>query len=296
MGLVGATATFAVTSPLVLLAVPFGFLVFFMPERRLLAVVLAVTGAFLVAGGEPSSGLWYFERGWAILLGGCFLALTLRWPAGGFISRGLGAVLGAFLFMGLLLGVRPGEWAVVDWVLRSRMEDAVAAFIQAARVSLGPEVVTAAMEASALEVIAFQGFVFPALHGLASLSALGAAWWLFKRLTGDGLGGIGRLRDFRFNDQFIWVFILGIVALLVSSGAVARAGVNAVFFMGALYALRGAAVVLFFTGGMSFFGAALLALGFLIVAPFVVMGAIVIGLGDTWFDLRTGRASPRSEA
>ena len=68
-------------------------------------------------------------------------------------------------------------------------------------------------------------------------------------------------------------------------------GANAVVFMGALYALRGAGVFLAVTGGGSFFGWLLLAVGFLILAPFMIMGAAFIGLGDTWFDLR-GRKDP----
>jgi len=135
--------------------------------------------------------------------------------------------------------------------------------------------------------LAFQELVFPALLGLVSLSALGFAWWLFKRVARSADPGIGPLKEFRFNDQMVWILILGIMALLLSSGAVERVGLNAVVFMGALYALRGAGVVLFVTGGFSLFGGVLLLVGFLLLAPFMVLGAMFIGLGDTWFDLRS---------
>jgi hypothetical protein len=128
--------------------------------------------------------------------------------------------------------------------------------------------------------------VFPALLGLASLSALGFSWWLYKRVSRSPDPGIGALKDFRFNDQMVWILILGMVALLLSSGAIERVGVNALVFMGALYALRGAGVVLFLTGGFSLFGGILLLVGFFLLAPFMVLGAMFIGLGDTWFDLR----------
>ena len=68
-----------------------------------------------------------------------------------------------------------------------------------------------------------------------------------------------------------------------------RTGWNAVAFMGALYALRGAAVVAFFGGGQTLFGLLALAVALILVAPVVLTGALVIGLGDTWLDLR-GRA------
>jgi hypothetical protein len=90
------------------------------------------------------------------------------------------------------------------------------------------------------------------------------------------------------------VFIVGVVVLLGSSGLLERVGTNAVVFMGALYALRGAAVVLFLAGGVSFLGGFLLVLGFLLVAPVFLTGAFAIGLGDTWLDLRARlqRTSP----
>jgi hypothetical protein len=93
----------------------------------------------------------------------------------------------------------------------------------------------------------------------------------------------------------VWVFIVGLGVLLGASGSLERVGTNAVVFMGALYALRGMAVVLFITGGVSFLGAAFLVAGFLLVAPLLLAGALVIGLGDTWFDLR-GRFGTASAA
>lgn len=296
VGLLAATGLFTVVDPWVLIAVPFGLLVFFMPPGRVLAVVLAAAGMALVALGEPTSGLWYVERGWALLLGGCFLALSLRWPGVRFLPRGLGSVVGAFLGTGLLFWVRPGDWAVVDWAVRSRMEAAFAAFLQVIRDNMGPEGIPEGLEAQAMWTIALPSLIFPAVLGLASLSALGFAWWLHKRLGRNPEEGIGPLREFRFNDQLIWVLILGILALLASSGVLERIGANAVVFMGALYALRGAAVVLFLTGGISFVGGVLLLVGFLFVSPFVILGAVFFGLGDTWFDLRARRASTRSGA
>ena len=296
VGLMLATGLFSVVNPGVLVAIPFCLLVVFMPSKRFLALALAAVGGVFVAAGDADSGIWFAERGWALLLGGCFLALSLRWPGGRFLPKGLGAVFGSFLFMGLLLGVRPGDWAVLDWAVRSRMELAMSSFLQVLRMNLGSETISVALEARALETMAAQSLVFPALLGLASLAALGLSWWLYKRMARSTEEGIGPLKEFRFNDQLVWVLIMGVIALLVSSGAVARIGINAVVFIGALYALRGAAVVLMLTGGPSLFGWILFAVGFLFVAPLVIVGAVFIGLGDTWFDLRARRASPRSSA
>jgi hypothetical protein len=290
-----ATATW-VGNPGILVAVPLGLLAFLMAPRRPMALVVGTVALALAVLGTPTSGFGYLERGWALLLGGWFVALSLRWPEGRFLPRGLGAVVGSFLGMGLLLAVRPGEWTVVDWLVKSRLELAVTTFLQSARTRVGPEVVSEAFETSAFDLLNLQGLVYPALLGLASLSALGVAWWLFGRLAKRSGAVLGTLPDFRFNDQLVWVLIFGIIALVMSSGAVERLGVNAVVFMGALYALRGAAVVLFLTGGLSIFGGLLAFVGFIFLAPFVVTGAVFIGLGDTWFDLRNRGSVPGSEA
>ncbi len=285
VGLMCATGSFSVVNPGLLIAIPFALLVIFRPPRTMLAVVLAGLGVTFAVAGAPTSGLWYVERGWALLLGGCFVALSIRWPEGRFLGRGLGAVLGTFLGMGLLFGVRPGDWSVVDWAVRSRIENTVSAMLQSVRVSMGPEAVPEGFEAQLLETLALQSFIFPALLGLASLSALGCAWFIFRKVgrrQGEALRPVG---EFRFNDQLVWILILGFIALLVSSGTLERIGVNTVVFMGALYALRGAGVVLAL-GEFSVFGWLLLGVVFLILAPFCIMGAAFIGVGDIWFDLR----------
>jgi len=45
-------------------------------------------------------------------------------------------------------------------------------------------------------------------------------------------------------------------------------------------------VILFVNGGLSFFGAFVFAVAVLFLAPIVIAGMLVIGVGDTWLDLR----------
>ncbi|MFC1574583.1 DUF2232 domain-containing protein [Gemmatimonadota bacterium] len=291
-GLTVTTGAFSVLNPLVLVALPLALLVLVLPARRTLALVVGLVAGVLALGGNPGTGFWYLERAWALLLGGWFLALTLRWPGGRFLPRGLGAVAGAYGAMALLLRARPADWAVVDWAVTSRMESGVSLGMQSLRTGLGPDAISLDLEARLLEAVALQGLIFPALLGLASLAGLGVAWWLYVRLTRSPEPGLGPLRDFRFNDQLVWILILGFLVLLGSSGLWDRLGANAVVFMGALYALRGAAVLLFLTGGVSLLGGILLLLGMVFVAPFLIAGAFVIGLGDTWLNLRARRGAP----
>ena len=73
----------------------------------------------------------------------------------------------------------------------------------------------------------------------------------------------------------------------VASGRLAvRIGANLAVFMTALYALRGAGVVVFINGGLSLLGALMFILGVLFAAPVVVGFAALLGIADTWLDLR----------
>ncbi len=291
-GLLLATAALSVGGSALLVAIPLALLVLFATPRRGVAVAVGLSAVALTFPGGPASGVWFFERAWGLILGGWFVALSLRWPGTGFVPRGLGAVAGAFAVMGAHFWARSGDWAVVDWAVTDRMREVAGAALHGLRASVGPEVVSQSLEAMVLETVAFRGAVFPALLGLASLSALGLAWWLHGRLARGTSEAIGPLRDFRFNDQMVWVLILGLVVLLGAWGGLERLGTNAVVFMGGLYALRGAAVVLFLTGGVSLLGGLLLVMTLLLVAPLLLAGAFVIGLGDTWLNLRARRGVP----
>jgi hypothetical protein len=129
--------------------------------------------------------------------------------------------------------------------------------------------------------------VFPALLFIESIAALGVVWWAIARLSGDRRRVLAPLRDFRFNDHLVWVLVAGMMLVLAQTGAaLARVGTNAIVLMVALYALRGAAVWLFVTGGISVLGAAVFVV-LLIFLPQVILGtAALIGIGDTWLDLR----------
>ncbi len=128
----------------------------------------------------------------------------------------------------------------------------------------------------------------PAFLGLSSLSGLAVAWWGYVRLSaGSGLG-LGPLRDFRFNDHLVWLFLIGVALIVFGAGeGWTSGGGNAVVFMGGLYAMRGAAVLLFLSGGLTGLGFLFLIVGMLFLWPVLIPGALLVGVGDTWFDLRS---------
>jgi hypothetical protein len=287
LGLLALATALSVVHPAVLVAVPFILLVFAIPGRRATAILLASLAAILVLGGPSDSGLWSLERAWGLLLGGWFTALTLSRPRAHFIPRAIGAVAGTTLVMVLLLLIRPGGWEIVDWTVTSRMEEGIATALEVLRLVRGEDALPQAFMTAVLETASLQARIFPAMLALASVAGLGVAWWLYVRLARRGDGGVGPLEEFRFNDQLVWVLITGLTLFLLgSSDGVSRAGVNAMVFMGGLYVVRGAGVVVFLSGGVSVLGVLLLCVGMVFLAPVIITGAMIIGLGDTWLDLR----------
>src|SRR5690606_6963082 len=140
---------------------------------------------------------------------------------------------------------------------------------------------------------------FPALVALQSLAALALVCWTVARLRRDGGGpfALGPLREFRFNDQLVWVVVAGLVLVLLPLSAVAtRLGWNALLFMAGLYALRGVGIFLFLTGGAPTLLAIVVGVvTLLFVYPLVLTTAVLVGLVDTWVDLRA-RASVSSRS
>jgi hypothetical protein len=277
-----------VVGPVTLVAVPFLLMVVGLPVRKPVALLLALLVAVFLWGRAPEEGFWYMELGWALAAGGIFVAFTLLRPATQVMHRALTAVLGASGLAGLAFAVRPGSWSAVDWRVRDRLDQEVNQAVGLFRDLQGGEPLPAELLESVYRSAEIQAELFPAVLGLTTVAGLALAWWLYARLAAGERGSLAPLREFRFEDQLIWVVIAGLLMVAVTAGENwTRAGSNTLVFMGTLYALRGAAVVLFLNGGLSVVGGIFLAVGMLFMAPVLVAAAALIGLGDTWLDVRT---------
>lgn len=283
-GAVLVTATFRLD---VLIGVPFIALVLVLPVERRWAILIAAFFAFLVATAPDESGIWWIERAWTAVAAGWFAALTLRWPDAGFLRRGLSAVAGTVGVFGLVFVARPEAWAAIDWRIGERIRLAIATAIETAGVLQGEPLPVEARDAIT-DAVGVQIELFPAILALGTLAALGLAWWMYGRWARGWASPLGRVGEFRFSDHLVWALIGGLALTLFGLGdGWERAGSNTVVFMGALYVLRGVGVILFVNGGLSFFGAFVFAVAMLFLAPIVIAGMLVIGVGDTWLDLRT---------
>jgi hypothetical protein len=276
----------SVIQPSVVVAVPFLVIVGLWGLRGGGVLVAAVLAMVLAVSG-PRDGFWFMERAWALLVGGWFVGVSLAAPHWRLSSRLLAAVGGAVLATGAILATRAGSWDTVDFVVRDALEGGVRTTLQAFEVLQGGEAVSPALATALHEMARAQTEVFPALMAIASMSGVAVAWWLYNRLGGAGDQAIGPVRHFRFNDHLVWLLIVGLLLVVARWGdAVTRVGSNAVVFMGALYALRGSAVFMYISGGLSLFSYVLLAISLVLAAPVIVGAAIVVGIGDTWLDVR----------
>lgn len=290
LGLVVVAITLPVVNPLQLVVIPLALLLLALPPRRPGSVLLAVGLLALVFVG-PRGSLWYVERGWALLLAGWFIAAALLWPGASLTVRSAAATAAAVASAAVLIVVQ-GGWFALDETIASHyrtVAEGVARTWPAGRVDRDA-------------LLAWTGDVparlFPALTALGSMAALAVAWWGSGRLSG-GPRRMGRLREFSFPDALVWVLIAGVGLLLVSGTAWAsRVGLNVVVFMGALYALRGLAVMVDLVTGLVGSNRAVLvvlALVALLLYPIVLAGTLLLGVTDTWLDLRSGRRAVNDE-
>ena len=293
LGLLALVLGLSVGQPLALIAIPFGLLTFLQPGERIAPMVLGALVLGFALAGHDAGGLWYLERGWAIIVAGWFAALTLSRPARPFLPRGLLAVGGGTIWAGALFLALDG-WGRVEMLVRERIEASAAATLEFSRV-LGTGADPASLSAAVERTAAMQVTVFPAMVALSTLAALGVAWWLHVRLSAGSDQGLAKLSNLRFADGMVWLFIAGLVLVLLMGWTEGwgRVGSNLILFVGALYALRGAAVLLFLSGGVGWIGGGLIALATIFAAPVVLAGALMVGLGDTWLDLRAAAVNAR---
>ena len=286
-GLLGVVFATSVLRPGILVAVPL-LLLLARDGLRTVRVALGVVVAGVIIASGSRDGVWYAERAWTVLVGGGFLGLTMVAPGWALSSRALGAVLGALAVTGGVLALRTDAWAALDTAISEGVRAGVDTTLYAMSTLGGGEALSPALVSALHEIADAQAAVFPALICLGSMAAIGVAWWVRTRLVGEGDLGLGPLRLFRFNDHLVWVFVAGLLLLVVQRGEpLARLGSNAVVFMGALYALRGAAVFVFVSGAPSLFGYVTFVVGLVLAAPVLVGMAMLIGIGDTWLDIRS---------
>src|SRR5690242_20419162 len=282
--------------------------------RALLAIgwVGLATWMMWTRPGSPDA-FHNLERGWSLLLAGAFGLTCLFGERRPLFARALGALsIAVFLALAMsMMGPVPlsaaketiaGEFvhrntetmAGINGVIGEHAKewnDLTARFPTLATMPAETEKQLTTLSRVGLTV-------FPSLLALESLVALALAWAIYHRLSRARLGAPLRpLREFRFNDQLVWGLMVGLtIVLLPTLSSLRGVGKNLLVFFGALYAMRGFGVLAWFIAPGSL-GVTLAVATVMLFAPVLQLfaalafmllgvGALVLGLGDTWADWR----------
>jgi hypothetical protein len=245
--------------------------------------------------------------GWTLLLVAGFASFALLGTPKAFFARALATIGCTVLLAGGAALATPNGAATVRQAVAGevgrRTERSVAGWRQMTEtkewrefVAQNPDAATLATEVDTQlqSLPAVAGMLFPSMLALESLAALALAWALYHRVGRERLGApLGTLKEFRFNDQLVWGLIAGLVMTIVPGlGALRGLGANLLMFFGAVYALRGMGVALWFLAPGRFVMALLI--GFAVLFWHVIgVLALGLGLGDTWADWRS-RAKPKT--
>ncbi len=263
--------------------------------------------------GNAASPFALLSRGWGALLAAAFGALVMwngtdgplgdRFLSKGLLALGLAMVLGAVVAV-IASGSLTGAYEVLAAEIGRRADlsqtqwremtstDEWLDFVQR---SPGSQALADEVTRQLAAMPPVGRSLFPALLGLESLAALTLAWAVYHRVGRSRLGApLARLRDLRFNDTLVWGVVAGLLVLVLPVPALVRAvGINLLVFFGALYALRGLGVMVWFLAPGRWMGL-FLALFTLLFWYVVGVVAVGVGLGDTWFDWRR-RTRPKSQ-
>lgn len=278
-------------NPLVLVTLPVAILLLAFRPYDVRALLFAGLLIVLVFGDVRGSheALWYAERGWALLVAGGFVLATALVERRSLLLRGLGGLAAGAAGLGVTGWLDPALLREFDWSMTQRFHEAALAAQELVGTVEGGDQLGAGLRTALYQWAGTQEVIYPALLALATLGALAVGWYVVARFAGV-VTALPPLRNFRFEDGLVWVllFSVALVVLPVGGQLLDRVGGNAALFLGVLYLLRGAGVLMWFaaatlgTGWMAW----LWGLVALLLYPLAAGVALILGVGDSWFDLR----------
>lgn len=277
--------------------------------RFALPLIWVVIAAVLLTSnaGPPEGAYNGLARGWTLLLAAAFGLVSVVAAVEAFFPRALSALaISMALGFGIVLVSQGGTdrvSATMTGELNRRIDESNKSLRDAARQpewksmlerSPGLQRLTEDSEAQLAAIPKWSAMLVPALLALESLAALALGWSFYHRMSDVAIGpALGKLKDFRFNDQLVWGVAVGASIYLLKAFAEGKtAGLNLFVFFGFLYVLRGMGILAWMSRGT--------AMKFMLIAaaifawPIMTALAFVIGLGDTWLDWRArAQAKPQ---
>jgi predicted membrane protein DUF2232 len=259
-------------------------------RTRELAIAAVLAGLSLAAIVWPSSKADPLARAlstYSLLAAVAFAGGALLAPAG-VLRQAFRAVCCAIAGVGLLgLVVRgAGFWTELHW---SALRQTSSAFRTI--VPLRPDAYPL------LEpLVRFMSDAFPAFVILQTFAGLALAWQWHVRLAQVPLGpSLGAFRDFRFGDQWVWGLVTALLVWAVPKLVLLKgAALNVGLVLGALYLLRGAAILVALAGAAglptwTLVAGAVVACVLLLPLLVLVPSLWTLGVFDTWLAFRQRR-------
>ncbi len=291
---------FALWAPPSLVGLPCAALLAAAPDRsartRIAAALLGATSLALLA--LPGGRLAAVIAAYTVLVTAAFVAATVLSPPpspSGFLRQALRAVGAGGAATALLVQLVWGSsaWGALAWQATREAGRTIRFFFE-----LRPDAFTLYEP-----VVRFVSATTPGMLALQSLAGLALAWQWHVHLATQPLGApLAPFRQFRIGDGWVW----GVVAwlgLLVApvSGVLKVAGTNLGFVLGALYVLRGAAIVVTFAQALGVSAVALViaavaAAALALPLLFLLPGLCTLGITDTWYQYRRRLAARRPNA
>jgi hypothetical protein len=226
-----------------------------------------------------------------VLVTAAFASLVLMRPDGEpMLKRALRSILIGGLATALLIQIVWGTdgWATLAWEVTRE-----ASYSMRWVVEVTPPQWMGTMYSTYEPMVRFVSITWPGMLALQSLAGLVLAWQLHLRLTSLPLGApVTRFKDFAIGDGWVWGIVAWIAVLILPvSSALHVAGANLGLVAGALYVLRGAAIVATFAEAFGVSAAALVifagvAAALAVPMIFVVPGLCTLGITDTWYQYR----------
>ncbi|HUQ98364.1 MAG TPA: DUF2232 domain-containing protein [Gemmatimonadaceae bacterium] len=270
--------------------------------RFALPLIWVVIAAVLLTSnaGPPEGAYNGMARGWTLMIAATFGLVSLVASSEAFFPRALSALaVSIALGFGIVLVSQGGTGRVLATMTgeidrrvgesNKALRDAVSQPEWKAMVE-GSDRLGRLTKESELQLAAIPKWsvmLMPALLALESLAALAVGWAFYHRMSDVAIGpALGKLKDFRFNDQLVWGVAVGASVFLLKAFEEGKtAGLNLFVFFGFLYAVRGMGILAWMSRGRSMRVMLVVAtmLAWYIMAPL----AFLIGLGDTWVDWRS---------
>ena len=221
------TAALSVFNPMLLILVPLAFMAVALQPRRPVLMLIAVVLLASALTGTPDGVLWWYGRGWALILSAWFILAALLLPRAGLLARSLAATAGSVLTVVLLFVVDRSGWFALDTAIDSQLHASAADVVTFWTTKFADKPWVPAMSSSVYKFTDFQEFTYPALLAIASLSGLAVAWWIWRRLAAQEERPFGALREFRFNDELVWLVVAGAALIVLPlEGVATRMGTN----------------------------------------------------------------------